>query len=117
MFWKSRKRKEEDALRRDIDEIEKLVTITLQKQDDRIKALKKKSNRTRPKKKAPNVQETYLAQAIKEQTILHVKLIDGTAWRVTIVGFDTYAVLVRLDGQPEAAPRLLFKHSIVSIHP
>jgi host factor-I protein len=59
----------------------------------------------------PNVQDAFLNAVRREQQVVSLRLMDGTALEARVKGFDRFAVIIEQDG----TDHLVFKHAIASI--
>ena len=64
-------------------------------------------------KKAPQLQDLFLASARRDHVPLTVFLVNGFQMRGTIAGFDSFTVALDSDGKQS----LIYKHAISTITP
>lgn len=64
--------------------------------------------------KAPlNLQDTFLNEARKKRAPLTVFLVNGFQMRGTVLGFDSFTVLLESEGKQQ----MVYKHAISTIAP
>lgn len=63
--------------------------------------------------KTTNLQDMLLNQARKENVIVTVFLLNGFQMKGTIKGFDSYVVIMDIDGKQQ----MMYKHAISTIVP
>lgn len=59
----------------------------------------------------PNIQDVFLNHARREKVLVHVRLMDGSAFEGRVKNFDKFAVIIEHSG----ADHMVFKHAIASI--
>ena len=63
--------------------------------------------------KTLNIQDSFLNEARKRRAQLTVFLVNGFQMRGTVLGFDSFTVMLESDGRQQ----LIYKHAISTIAP
>ena len=63
--------------------------------------------------KAENLQDKFLNQARKDRTPLTVFLMNGFQMRGTLIGFDSFVILLQSEGRQQ----MIYKHAVSTISP
>ena len=63
--------------------------------------------------KSPNLQDVFLASARRNETPVTVFLMNGFQMRGTITGFDSFTVVLTVEGKQN----LIYKHAISTVSP